>query len=329
MSLKSIAGVLVLGAALIGGVLFQQTRDVAPAPLAIDERPEQATATNRQLRQTATSALPRPGPLPASLQGAGHGVQLGMDEHGDLRLQEDLLHLFDFYIAGSEEEDLRMLLARIHRDLASRLQGPALEQARELLRRYVDYRIALKDLPRMERNLQADALRQRLGALNALRRQHFSEDEYRVFFAAENAEDEYMIQHLAITQQAPEEDRQRQLAALEQALPESLRQARQASGMHAQLHVAAAELRAQGAGDEQIRQLREQALGQDAAAALAELDQRQQAWQQRLRDYAQARDQLREAGLAETDLQAAVLALQERSFDQQERLRVRALDPEL
>lgn len=329
MSFKSIAGALVLGAALIGGVLFHQPRDPAPATVAIDERPEQARATNRQLRQAAASALPDPGPLPASLQGARHDVQLGMGESGDLLLQEDLLHLFDFYIAGSEEEDLRLLLARIHRDLAARLQGRALEQARDLLRRYVDYRIALKDLPRMERNLQADALRQRLAALNAMRRQHFSEEEYQVFFAAGNAEDEYMIQRLAITQQVPEQDRQEQLDALEQALPESLRQARQASVVHADLHVATGELRAQGASDEEIRRLREQTLGHEAADALAELDQRQQAWQRRLRDYAQARDRLREAGLAEMDLQAALVALQERSFDEQERLRVRALDPEL
>ena len=78
-----------------------------------------------------------------------------------------------------------------------------------------------------------------------------------------------------------------------------------------------------------IRRLREESLGAQAADALAQLDQQQAQWQARLSDYAAERNRLRSAGLAERDLQQAIDALQARSFDERERLRVQALDGEL
>ena len=254
-----------------------------------------------------------------------------MDAQGNLLLQADLLHLFDFYLAGREEEGLDKVLTRIHRDLATQLREPALDQARNLLRRYVDYRIALQDLPEADASLDPGALRQRLDALNALRQQFFSADEYALFFARENAEDEYMVQRLALTRQAglSEEQRAQALAELELQLPEEVRMARAESIRHGELYAATQTLQEQGASAEEIRQLREQTLGSAAADALADLDRQQAAWQQRLSDYAAERNRLRQSGLNDSQLQAAIAELQASRFDERERLRVQALDPEL
>lgn len=341
MSSRIILAALAIGATVVGSTLLLYRPQPAtplqaesPSPAAVpanDERSRQASALNHQLRKTQAAALADPGPLPPSLQGASHGVILGMDAQGNLVLQSDLLHLFDFYLAGREEEGLDKVLTRIHRDLAAQLKGNALNQARDLLSRYVDYRIALQNLPEAGIALDADALRQRLDALNATRQQYFSAEEYAVFFARENAEDEYAVQRLALGQQKDlsEEQRHQAIAELEQQLPHEVRETRAASTRHGDLYAATQAMQARGASAEEIRQLREQELGSEAADALAELDRQQAAWRQRLVDYAAERNRLRAAGLSDTDLQAAVAELQASRFDTLERKRVEALDAEL
>ncbi|UUY06969.1 hypothetical protein LRS11_14115 [Pseudomonas sp. J452] len=258
-------------------------------------------------------------------------MRLQLDEQGNLKIEASLLHLFEFYLAGLEEEGVDKVLIRVHRELAGQLQGAALEQARNLLRRYVDYRIALKDLPQSNGDLNPESLRQRLDALKAFRQQYFSVEEYAVFFANDNAEDEYMLQRLALSQQQGLNDNQQQqaLSELEAQLPEDVRLARSESTRYGDLYAATQAMQAEGASAEEIRLLREQTLGSEAAQRLAELDQQQAEWQQRLSDYASERDRLRAAGLSQTDLHNALSELQASRFDELERKRVQALDADL
>lgn len=302
-----------------------------PAARPADARTQEALVLNENLSHTPIAELPDPGPLPSSLKGARHDVQLSTDAQGNLQIDEGLLHLFDFYLSGLEEEGVDKVLARIHRDLAAQLQGAALAQARELLRRYIDYRIALQDLPKNSPSLNAVDLRSRLDAINALRTQYFSAQENEAFFNRQNAEDNYMLQRLAIGQQEGLSPAQQQQAIneLENQLPAELREARAQAGQHAEVYGAAQELRAQGASAEQIHQLREQALGKEAAEQLAELDQQYAAWERRLADYAGERNRLRQSGLNETDLKNAIHNLQTSRFDELEQRRVQALDADL
>ncbi|MDG9923554.1 MULTISPECIES: lipase secretion chaperone [unclassified Pseudomonas] len=348
MSSRIILAALATGAVIVGGTLLlyrpqpiptaQSVSPTESAPLAAtlpsDERSQQASALNRQLRQTPAAALSDPGPLPPSLQGSSHGVTLRADAQGNLQLQPNLLHLFDFYLAGREEEGLDKVLTRIHQDLAAQLKGHALDQARDLLSRYVDYRIALQNLPEADSSMDAGALRLRLDALNATRQQYFSAEEYALFFAnenAENAENEYMVQRLALGQQTglSEEQRQQAVAELELQLPEEVRETRAASTRQGELYATTQAMLERGASAEEIRQVREQALGSEAANALAELDRQQAAWKQRLADYASERNRLRAAGLSDNELQSAVAELQASRFDELERKRVQALDADL
>lgn len=308
------------------------TRPSAPERAApSDPRSQQASALNQQLHQAPLAQLRDPGPLPASLQGSRHDVQLHQDEQGNLKIEADLLRLFEFYLAGLTEEGVDKVLTRIHRELAGQLQGAALEQARELLRRYVDYRIALKALPPSSGDLDPENLRQRLDALNAMRQQYFSAEEYAVFFANDNAEDQYMLQRLALSQQQGLSSSQQQqaLSELEAQLPSEVRLARSESTRYGDLYAATQAMQAEGASAEDIRLLREQTLGSEAAQRLAELDQQQAKWQKRLSDYASERDRLRAAGLSQTDLQSALSELQTSRFDELERKRVQALDADL
>ena len=64
-----------------------------------------------------------------------------------MHVDEGLLRLFEFYLLALQDESVTQVLARIHHELTSQLQQPALNQARELLQRYIDYRLALQGLP--------------------------------------------------------------------------------------------------------------------------------------------------------------------------------------
>lgn len=310
----------------------QPTSTRAPTVIPkVDARSEQAMSLNNDLRHTPAARMADPGPLPKSLQGSQHDVRLQVDAQGHLLIEEGLLRLFDFYLAGIEEEGASKVLTRIHRELAAQLQGQALEQARDLLVRYVNYRIALQGLPPASETLQADALRQRLEALNALRLSYFSAEENQVFFARENAENTYMVQRMAVMQQSGLTDTQRQQAILEleAALPVEVREERAAATRNGELYSKVLTLQTQGASAEEIRQVREQTLGSEAADRLAELDQQHALWNQRLKDYASERNRLRSAGLSNADLENAIAELQTSRFDELERKRVQALDAEL
>lgn len=314
------------------GIGFFLSRGSLPAvrPKASDARAEQVRLVNRQLDQQASAQLPAPGALAPSLHGASHGIRLQTDAEGQLLLAPQVLHLFDFYFNAIDEEPAARILLRIHSDLAQQLTGHALAQARDLLKRYLDYRLALLDLPRGSPAPTAAAFGQHLHALAQLREQHFSLPERQVFFSDDDSQDQFMLGRLRLNEQglSPEAHR-RQLAELEAQLPTEQRTARQQASRDGELYAATEALRAVGASDEVIYQLRATTLDPQAASALQKLDGQRRDWQARLQAYALARDALRESGLSPVDQEGAINRLQESSFDPLERKRVTALDAEL
>lgn len=294
----------------------------------------QARRTNQAVQAMALEALPKLPPLPRSLQGSSPDVRLKTDSNGDLLIAADIPHLFDFYLSALLEEPLQTNLTRISLALAEQLQGAALAQARDLLKRYLDYRIALADLDRMpvldeaggDYSLAAIAERQQ--RLQTLRQAHFSAAENTAFFQAENAYDAYMQQHLAIVQAKDLDaaERQQALAQLERQLPEPMREARAQATRHSQLYETTTALKQSGASAEQLFQVRAQTLGAEAAAALAELDRRQADWDRRLASYSEEREAIRQSGLSPQDQQSAIASLIEQRFADGERLQVQALE---
>jgi lipase chaperone LimK len=296
-----------------------------------------AARINQNVYATAVESLPKPGPLPNSLQGSHHDVTLKADAAGNLVIEPHILHLFDFYLSALVEEPLEAILARINYDLAHQLDGTALDQARDLLRRYIDYKIALVELdsvPTMtdtQGTYALDTLAERQQQLHALRQTHFNEPEMTAFFEQETLQDHFMMQYVAIVQahDLDASEKQLALAQLEQKLPEPIRQAREETVKHTQLFEAAEALKSGGASAEELFQLRAQTLGEEAAANLAALDQQQAHWQQRLADYANERNAIRQSGLSADDQEIAINSVIERRFSGTEQLRVRALDPHL
>src|SRR5690606_1043964 len=144
----------------------------------------------------------------------------------------------------------------------------------------------------------------------------------------DNVQDEYMLQRLAIEQNSllNEQQRQQALAALEQTLPEEIRTLRKRVTRNSELYAVTEAMRQAGAGAEQIYKVRAEALGDEAAANLAQLDRERAQWKQRLSDYARERETIRQSGLSHAEREAALDTLIDSRFTELERLRVRALD---
>ncbi|MDP3847502.1 MAG: lipase secretion chaperone [Pseudomonas sp.] len=332
ISFSRLAAVTCCLALLAIGIGFFIPAGINPPPslTATAEKAEQVRRINRQLSQQPAAQLTTPGALPPSLQGASHGIRLQVDGNGKLLLDPQLLQLFDFYFNAIDEEPVAKILLRIHNDLASQVQGQALAQARDLLKRYLDYRLAMFDLSKGSLEPTAAAFGQHLQGLAQLREQYFSADENQAFFSSDVSQDQFMLAQLNLNERALSLDEHRaQLAMLEAQLPPEQRAVRQQVSRDGELYEATEAMRQAGASEEEIYQLRAKTLDPQAAGELQKLDAQRRDWQARLQAYAQARNSLRQSGLSATDQQSAIADLQAASFNELERKRVSALDAEL
>lgn len=326
----AIASVSLTLLAATAGYFFAGHAAPTASPASQSAKAVQVRSLNQQLSQHSSAQLPNPGTLPVPLQGASHGVILQADGNGQLRLQPELLQLFDFYFSAIDEEPVAQILLRIHHDLASQLHEPALAQARDLLKRYLDYRLAMADLPAGNAAPSAETFAQHLEALTRLRGEYFSAEESQAFFNSDLSQDQFMLAQLRLNERGLSPEQQRhELAQLEASLPAEQRAVRQQVSRDGELYAASEALRAAGASDEAIYQLRASTLDPQAASALQQLDEQRRQWQARLQAYAAERNSLRQSGLSPTDQQLAIEQLLAQGFDERERLRVMALDAEL
>ncbi len=322
LSVVVLAGGLGLGVLVWWPVEKSPAPSVSPADTVTTHKVTTPPASQRQAwLAPADRPLAKPGPLPASLQGASHGVSLRSDAEGNLLVQDDILRLFEFYLAAIEEEPIEALLQRIQWELASQLQEPARQQATDLLRRYLDYRLALMALSQPTA-LDSHTLAAHLQQVDALRQQHFSAAELTALFAAERAEDAHLLATLQNNERPGSAAEPGDMLSAEQRLQ------RQQASRDAELFEQVEQLRASGASAGQIYALREQQLGSSAATALAQLDEQQALWQQRLQAFAAERQRIRESSLPAEEQRQAISTVLASSFDEREQLRVRALHEE-
>ncbi len=289
-----------------------------------------ATAINEKIyRQANTPLLTTP--PPESLAGLDHNVMLQVDEDGNLIVNSDTHDLFEFYLSAMGEEPLEQILIRIRYDIEKQLSAAAKDQAFLLLKNFVDYKIELSSLATDLNNTassQLENLTLQKANIASLRAKYFPPNTYQAFFQQEERYDEFMLAQLAIRQN-PELDalqKNQQLDALSDELPDDMKRVRQTVSRHADLFQDTQDMRDKGASKEDIYQLRAVTLGDEAATALAELDEKRSQWQQRLSQYAQQRDTILTSGLSDDDQKMAIDTLISQNFSKPESVRVKALN---
>jgi lipase chaperone LimK len=175
---------------------------------------------------------------------------------------------------------------------------------------------------------RTDGLEHRLALLHRIRVEIFGASDAAILFGEEEQVQAVDLQRRAVMRDTTldAEERERRLYEIEQELPPAIRAARAESV--APLHLMQDEqaLRAANGTEEEIRALRAQRFGADAAARLAALDREQAAWRQRVENYRSARRAIEADPMLSTSARATALeALLADRFTAQERVRVEAL----
>ena len=294
------------GAAI--GITVQVPRGAAPARL-----PGVAPAAE----------LAPPANVPASLEGTEADGAISADAAGHLVIDLELRRLFDHFLAASGEEPIPTIRARIIAVLRARLPATAAAEAIAILDRYLAYRNAARGL------VAPASPAAGLDQIHDLRVTWLSAEVAKAFFAAEEASIYAALARREIVEDpalSPAE-RARRLAALEAARPAADREARAAATAPIDEMNREAAMRAAGASDDQLAEVRTAALGAEAAARLAELDRAHAAWDARLARFRAARAALQaDPALDDAERNRRIADLLARSFSPAEQLRVATLD---
>ena len=317
---------LLTSALLLGWYLFSDGEASAPAAAPAVAAQDKRINTRATLPPPIAPARLTPAAQePTSLRGTEVDGELLVDARGNLVLTSQVRHLFDYFLSLIGEESSQQARQRIRDHLTAQLDEPARSQALELLETYLDYQYQLVDLearfPVAER---LEDLLAREQAVQQLRARLFSREAHEAFFAGEEIYNNFTLERLTIQQDPSLSDREKGLAieALRENLPEEMQQLL-VPQIHNDLREQTLALRAAGADEGRIRQLRMGMLGPEATERLEELDRSRAEWRERVEAFQQERERiLSQPGLADSDRRAAVNALLEEQFTANERLRL-------
>ncbi|MEZ4296177.1 MAG: lipase secretion chaperone [Polyangiaceae bacterium] len=227
-------------------------------------------------------------PLPSSLEGTEVDGSLDVDDEGHLILSPRVIALFDYFFSAGGEEPDSAIRARIEAYARAHLSAPALDEALDLLGNYVAYRKAGQSLA----GLDSAPPRERLTAIQKLRRAHFGDDAEALFGAEERAAEVAIEKsRIAQTPGLDTEERDALFAEAESRLPEAEKQARKEVTQMLTLRADEAILREGGADAATIRRYRESQFGSDAADRLEALDTARAAFKARIEAFKTARAQ--------------------------------------
>lgn len=325
---RALAGLGALAVlATVGWVALRDPR--TPAAVALHSGEPRALASDAlPPRLGIEQAAARPvGPLPASLSGS-HAPGVRTDANGNLVIEPALRDLFEYFLSTLGEESLEDISARLAGHLRSHLPPAAAGHAWQIYNDYLGYRAALSGQPAVPLDDLA-VTRARLDDVAALRRAQLGNEVADAFFAAEEAYDRYTLESLLVQRDGSLDDSAKaaRIAALEAALPPELLAARRQATAIGDVAATVERLRAAGASDADVYAARADTLGSEAAERLAALDREESQWKARHDDYRRQRAAILEApGLSASDREQQVEALRARLFNEQEILRVRALD---
>ena len=278
--------------------------------------------------ETASTPAPRTDANPfafvRSMEGTKPDGDIKQSVEGQLVVDAELGHLFDYYLAGMGEKDLAAIRAEIERELDRRLKPGAAAQAKRLLASYLDYKRALAGL---EQSLKgggdlARSARDRMEAMQKLRAGYFTPSEIAGLFGFSDAYDLDALRRLEITTDPTLTPPQRaeKLAELDKKLSPVMREEREAPTRVIRTEESVLKMRAQGATDDEVYRVRSAAFSTEGANRLADLDREEAAWQGRIKAY------LAERSAVPTGSEAALQQLRDKHFNAVEQRRLGAYE---
>ena len=258
-----------------------------------------------------------------------------VDSNDALVIDRDLRHWFDFYLSAIGEINLEQIILMMQQEI-NQLPSPGREQAHELLSQYLSYKQELSEYDNrellavdqhsdIEQRPGIEQLSQRLDWQMRLRRRYLSPNVVESFWQNDEVIDLYALNKLTIrNSDLSLEEKEEQLQALEQSLPDSLQTFKQ------DLYVANNLLKKEKAlsqveDSSALRQLRIEEVGVEATDRLEAVDKTQANWQARVFAYRQEIQTLSEAkGMSTIDIEGQISEYRQQNFSDKEQLRLNA-----
>lgn len=295
---------------------------------------ESAKSVNAKLYDYPLEGTEAKDNLPRSIQDIEPNFEYKLDDQQHLVASFSIREMFDYYLSTLGETDLEGVIGLIQSEINGALTEPARSEALSLLNRYVDYKIALAEnqslvtsrqdteLPMIDRLIDAH------NHLKMLREQYFSTIEYDSFFSLEDAQNNFMIEQLRISNDNSLTETQKKTRLEEVSrvlLPQEVIESRERVQAHANLREKVELMRAEGSSEETIFQERADTFGVEAATALYKLDQERAKWDNRLSEFSKERLRILESGMSDDDKEGAIEMLLASHFDAKEHKRVSAI----
>jgi len=299
---------------------LQLVDDVVPAP----------STTNSNHQNDLPSQLTH-----SSLKGTDIDGAYPVDEDGHLIPHLSIKKRFEYFLSTIGEYSLDQILGFIQQDLEANLSEPALSEAKALLASYIEFK---RQLVAVEQSLSAPQdyelndlarFKLQLDQMRAVRRSYLSEEVVTAFFGFDEMYDDYMLSRLEVQNntQLTALEKQQQIESLENNLPEDIRITREQTQKVSNVYKLTEAMKSEGASEEEIHEVRQQAHGIEAAERLQALDNSRAKWQQRVNDYIAAKSQIEmDEQFSEDEKQQAIFNLQSESFSEQERMRLKAYE---
>ncbi len=324
---------------LIASVLLWLARDKPPVEESVKAAPvasgqsAQDVAKAIELSKTDTRFKTGTENMPKSLSDTEVDGALEVDAAGNLIISRSIRQVFDYFLSAIGEEDLTSIISRIRAYIRHKLPTKAAAQAEQILDSYLAYREALGHVPQVQPQgdaaLNIPAIRQQKEAVQALRSKYLSREVSEAFFGDEDAYDRYTMARIEVMQDKSlsATEKARRTAELLNALPPALKESTETLNKYQELTTFTEEWKTRGGKPEELRAIREQIVGPEATVRLEALDQERAVWDGRMNEYLQQRDAiLKNQALSEQDRQKQVNDIKQKSFDQQEQIRVDALE---
>ena len=275
--------------------------------------------------------ISRYGILPVSLRDTQIDGRLKADANGNLIIDREIRSVFDYFLSAMGEEGLDTSVGRIEEYIKLTLPEPAAQRAMDILHEYLDYS---KIPQRFSPTVNADTdkkefiaeLRDAINERSQNRRKYLDPEVVNAFFSDEEAYDTFTLQTLDIesNESLSATEKEKRIYQLEEQLPADRRDDRRQFRKEIALNEQIEELQKTEGNEDKIYDLRAGLYGNEAADALAALDQKRAELSQRINTYREEKNKiLNMSGLTNESKQIQIDALRNRMFSEEELLEVK------
>lgn len=262
--------------------------------------------------------------LSASLKGTEIDCPIQVDKQGELILTVGIRSCFDYFFSSLGEKSENELVSNIRQYLTENLPVEAAKYATYLLDQYVAYNHALKNLT-PENNFAANdfnAYQRLVNQINSFQQKFFKPEEINALFGNERNLNQFNIDQMRIYADKSLSTQQKasQISELIEKLPANIEEGVKTAMQFQELQQLTQEIKEKGGTSEDMRNMRENLLGTEAAKRLEKVDQEEAVWGKQVNSYLNERDQILKTGMSNEVKQQSVDELRKKYFSTNEEL---------